>query len=229
MDYSDLYKQVEASVVNVIFINSEKEPLSTGTGVLIGDGSNVLTCAHCVDESRTNGIYDPIAKDMKIGKIVFIDKGIDIAILELAKPFGNPLKIKDSVSVEIGNEIFAIGYPYTFPSAKTLVAGNIAAFESGLLKIDTSINKGNSGGPLLNSSGEVIGIVNARLGRLSEYLESIEKLKPQASIVVGGLDPISVMQQMIREMDRNINLGIGYAVPTSAIATKSQLIKTIML
>lgn len=228
MDFSNIYKQIKDSIVNVIVVNSANTVISTGTGVLVGDGSKILTCSHCINMKEINGIYDPFKSVIEKGIVVFNDSVLDIAILEMSKSYGNGLVIRNSASAEIGNEIFTIGYPYIFPSERTLTAGNIAAFENGLLKIDTSVNNGNSGGPLLNCLGEVVGIVNTKLGRLSKFLESIEQAKPQASIVVGGIDPVKVMQQMIREMARNLNLGIGYAIPTNTIASHSSVIKALM-
>ena len=129
---------------------------------------------------------------------------------------------------KIGNEVFTVGFPYKFKSEKTLTVGNVAAFEDGLIKINTSVNNGNSGGPLLNMNGEIIGVVNSKLGRLSVFLESIEKQNPQAFMKIGGVDPIQVIQQMIREMQQNLNLGIGYAIPSIKVAAVTDIVSQIM-
>lgn len=109
-----------------------------------------------------------------------------------------------------------------------MTVGNIAAFENNLIKINTSVNNGNSGGPLLNLNGEIVGVVNAKLGRLSDYLQSIEQQRPQACIQIAGVDPMQVIQQMIREMQQNLNLGIGYAIPTSRIVGFCDLVKNLL-
>ena len=57
MDFSSVYKKVNSSIVNVVVVNKTNVPISTGSGVLIGDGSTVLTCNHCIDSSNKNGIY----------------------------------------------------------------------------------------------------------------------------------------------------------------------------
>ena len=131
--------------------------------------------------------------------------------------------------LEIGNEVFTVGFPYSFAGEKTLTTGHVAAFENGLIKIDTSVNNGNSGGALFNTNGEIVGIVNAKLGSLSAFLKNVEQAKPQASMSIGGIDPVQTIQQMIREMRRNLNLGIGYAVPSDTIASISPLVKTLIV
>ena len=229
MDYAIVFKKVEQSVVNVIQVNSDQTCRDFGTGVLIGDGSKVLTCAHCVNTNFINAIYDKSTNTYHSGTIIFNDLDNDIAILDMGQVMGVPATIKSSSMMEIGNEVFTVGFPYSFPGEKTLTSGHIAAFEDGWIKIDTSVNNGNSGGPLFNANGEIIGIVNAKLGTLSEFLKNVEQAKPQAFVAIGGIDPVETIQQMLREMRRNLNLGIGYAIPTETIAVISSLVKSLII
>lgn len=229
MDYSKLYKAVSPSVVNVVQLNDNDVFCSTASGVLIEDGSKILTCFHCVDENLRNGILMDKSKGLvHLATIIFSNKDNDIAVLDVGKPIGPPATLVSSANLEIGNEIFTIGFPYSIKSEKTLTTGNIAAFESGLIKIDTSVNNGNSGGPLFNKNGEVVGIVSAKLGSLSKFLDNIEKAKPQAFMQIGGIDPIQTIQQMLREMKQNLNLGIGYAITTDTISHLSPLVKSLI-
>lgn len=231
MDYSSVYKKVNDSIVNVVFQQGPKA-FSTGTGVLIDDGSKILTCAHCVSMSQQNLIFDrKTQKSIPVSVFFYGDPNIasqDIAILQASSSLGCGIPIIHSANMEIGNEVFTIGFPYTFTSEKTLTSGNIAAFESGLIKIDTSVNNGNSGGPLFNVNGEIVGIINAKLGSLSEFLDSVERAQTNITISMGGIDAIKTIKQMLREMKRNLNLGIGYAVPTDTIANNIPLIKSII-
>ena len=231
MDYSSVYKKVKDSIVNVVF-KQGPNAFSTATGVLIDDGSKILTCAHCVSQTQQNVVFDrKTQKAIPVSIIFYGNPNIniqDIAILQASSTLGKGLPIIHSANMEIGNEIFTIGFPYTFTSEKTLTSGNIAAFESGLIKIDTSVNNGNSGGPLFNSNGEIVGIINAKLGSLSEFLDSVEQAQTHITIRMGGIDAIKTIQQMLREMKKNLNLGIGYAVPTDTIANNIPLIKSII-
>ncbi len=230
MDYSKVYKSVEKSVVQILQFDSNCNINDFGSGVIIDDGHKILTCAHCINQKLYNGILDPSNNsNLLYGKIAFIDTNIDIAIIDMGRKIGPPLTVKSSSVLEIGNEVFVVGFPYAINSAKTLVTGHVAAFENGLIKIDTSVNNGNSGGPLFNLNGEILGIVNAKLGSLSDFLKSVKNVKPQAFMTIGGLDPVQVIQQMLHEMQRNLNLGIGFAIPTNNIAFSSSLIASIML
>ncbi len=229
MDCTKLYKVVSPSVVNVVQLNTNNVFCSTASGVLIEDGSKILTCFHCVDANSKNGILIDKAKGLvQLATIIFSNKDNDIAVLDAGKPIGPPATLVSSANLEIGNEIFTIGFPYSIESEKTLTTGNIAAFESGLIKIDTSVNNGNSGGPLFNKNGEVVGIINAKLGSLSKFLDNIEKAKSQAFMQIGGIDPVQTIQQMLREMKQNLNLGIGYAIPSDTISQLSPLVKSLI-
>lgn len=227
MDFSKLYKQTENSIVNVVQLDSQNNILSTATGTIIDDGKKVLTCSHCCNSKVRNGIFNKTNSMFYKGNIIFDDSINDIAILEFPNTIGPSLKIVNSEMLEIGNEIFTIGFPYLVGSEKTLTTGNIAAFEQGLIKINSSVNNGNSGGPLLNLNGEIIGVVNAKLGSLSEFLKQVESKKSNIRIQLGTIDPIEVIQQMIREMRKNLNLGIGYAIPSKRISEITDIIKNI--
>jgi len=189
MDYSNLYKKVKDSIVNIIQVDSNRSVVSTATGSIIGHGCDVLTCSHCIDLSLSNAIYDKSTNLVKCGTVIFDDEKLDIAILHFKDPIGTPLKIVKSDNLEIGNEIFTVGYPYTFPSEKTLTTGNIAAFENGLIKIDSSVNNGNSGGPLFNTNGEIVGVINAKLGKLSDFLEYPETNRADGFVTELSLAP----------------------------------------
>jgi len=79
------------------------------------------------------------------------------------------------------------------------------------------VNHGNSGGPLFNLSGEQIGVVNAKHGSLSTFLHQIMIANPSGQLFISGINPITVIQQLISEMQKNLNLGIGYAIPTATL------------
>ena len=63
---------------------------------------------------------------------------------------------------------------------------------------------------------------------MSNFLDNIEKAKTQAFIQLGGIDPVQTIQQMLREMKQNLNLGIGYAIPSDTISHLSPLVKSLI-
>ena len=188
----------------------------------------MLTCSHCCNTAQNTGIYNKVTNNATIGRVIYDDTANDIAILEFQDKVGDPLKIVTSDSLEIGNEVFTVGFPYSFKCEKTLTVGIVAAFENRMIKINTSVNNGNSGGPLLNMNGKIVGVVNAKLGSLSDFLKTIEQHQPRSSIIISGVDPVQTMQQMIREMSKNMNLGIGYAIPSDRISTACELVRNLI-
>jgi putative serine protease PepD len=105
----------------------------------------------------------------KAAKVVGADPSTDLALLKIDTGSGKltPLKLADSSKVQIGDPTFAIGNPFGLED--TLTTGVISATErdisapngfsiSGVLQTDAALNPGNSGGPLLNAQGQVIGV-----------------------------------------------------------------------
>lgn len=220
MDFSQAFQAIQATVVNVLALDQQNNAVSSGSGVIIGQGNLVLTCAHCIIPNMRIVARFSGANNGQIGTVVFQDQQTDIAIIEFQQVLGVAATIKSSSTVQIGHEVFAIGFPNNI-SQITALSGNVAGFEPNNnfnhIRIDASVNHGNSGGPLFNAAGEVIGIVNAKHGSLSAFLQQIQVAQPGAQIVLGGIDPVQVIQQLIKEMQKNLNLGIGYAIPTDHI------------
>ena len=61
-----------------------------------------------------------------------------------------------------------------------------------------------------------------------KFLDSVEKAKPQAFVQIAEIDPVETIQQMLREMKQNLNLGIGYAIPSDTIAKLSPLVNSVI-
>lgn len=141
-----------------------------GSGVLISQDGNILTAAHVVHAA------DKIMVEFLDGQqiqamVVTSAQWADIALLKLVRPPRNiePLTLANSDTVQVGEKVFVIGAPYGlshslsvgYISARvndTVLAHNMTEVE--LLQTDAAINSGNSGGPLFNMAGEVIGIVS---------------------------------------------------------------------
>ncbi len=117
--------------------------------------------------------------------------------------------------------IFA-GYPLSIKDLTTHqgILSAITQDEVGMTTylIDGTVNSGNSGCPLMDSDGEVIGVVNAKRRESSDLLSSVENLKVGA-IALHGIDLVKIYQALIR----NVQLGIGYAVPASYIPDHKEI------
>ncbi len=222
MDFSNSFSQIKDSVVNILALDDGNQVVSSGSGVLIDDGSLALTCSHCIIPNtkivarfsgQTNGIT---------GTTFFNDPVNDIAMIQFKNSIGPSVSMKSSSTVMIGQEAFIVGFPMGIDKITSLSA-NIAGFENvnsfNFIRIDSSVNHGNSGGPLFNSDGELIGIVNAKHGSLSNFLNQIATANPGTMMSIGGINPVQAIQQLIKEMKKNLNLGIGYAIPSDYIGS----------
>jgi S1-C subfamily serine protease len=140
-----------------------------GSGVVISTDGKILTAAHVVQAA------DQVAVEFVDGKkerahVVASYPRADVAIVQLDFPSPGlvPAKLGDSDAVQVGDDVFVIGAPYGLSHSLTVghVSGKHLSQESiaGLSKVevfqtDAAINQGNSGGPMFNMAGEVIGIV----------------------------------------------------------------------
>ena len=177
-DFSRLYEKVAATVVTLTTKEvveketnkgvSSKNAHSLGSGVLL-KGGYILTASHVVH------IADRIEVELRDGRH-FVAKPIstlplaDLALIRIVDaPIDLPAaRIGDSDIMKIGEEVFVVGAPYGI--SQTLTTGNFSgrrvqlddhhAFKLEFLQTDAPINRGNSGGPMFNLRGEIIGIVS---------------------------------------------------------------------
>ena len=223
MDFSASFQNIQGSVVNVLALDAQSNAISSGSGTIIGSGDLVLTCAHCIIPNTTTVARFSDQNSGQIGNVIFIDQQVDVAAIQFQNNLGQSAPLRTSSSVLVGHEVFAVGFPNNI-SQITALSGNVAGFEPSqnfnYIRIDASVNHGNSGGPLFNSSGELVGVINAKHGSLSTFLQQVQNAQPGASMSIGGINPVQVIQQLIGEMKRNLNLGIGYAIPIDHIDSR---------
>ena len=218
MPLTKLYAAVSDSVVRVIALDPQNNIVSNGTGSLV-ESRVVLTCAHCVIPNTRMAVVDPNNPTGAIvGNVIFADTGKDIALIEFQQDVGTPVVFSSSTKCSVGNGAFVVGFPMGI-AEQTLMSAHIASVTSSGLRIDVSVNHGNSGGPLFNLDGEQVGVVNAKHGSLADFLTQMKTMAPGAVMNVGGFDAVASIRTLIGEMERNLNLGIGYAIPTDAIRT----------
>lgn len=178
-DFQKLFKEADRSVVELHTIErqvsgrtgqSEVALPGLGSGVLIDDKGHVMTAAHVVQTA--DFVQAEFADGTRItAAVVASDPVKDVALLRLdALPEqATPARLADSDKVNIGEEVFIIGAPYGL--SHTLTVGHISArhgsddgfmreLQAETFQTDAAINQGNSGGPMFNNRGEVIGIVS---------------------------------------------------------------------
>lgn len=176
---SNIYKKVIPTVVTV-FTKSNKitdkgtiKNQGLGSGILISHDCYILTAAHVVDGSSDILVKTQDGK-MRKASIIFSEKTADIALLQLdvLDPTLAHATLGDSDDLVVGQNVYAIGSPYGLENSFS--SGIISAFRGkemlyngsvhvDFIQTDAAINSGNSGGPLFNSKGEVIGIASSIL------------------------------------------------------------------
>ena len=173
-----IYRQAEPAVANIVtraveydFFLNPVPVEGAGSGFVIDTDGHILTNYHVVQEAQT---IEVTLGDQSRYKAKFLgaDSRNDIALLKI-DPKGRKLtalSLGDARTLEVGQKVLAIGNPFGFQS--TLTTGVVSAlgrtvqtgqntFIDEAIQTDAAINRGNSGGPLLNTRGEVIGINTA--------------------------------------------------------------------
>lgn len=186
---ADRYAQVADSVVAIQTVQAKKAttvakghvPVSRalGSGVLISPEGRVLTAAHVVQSADQVKVHFEGGENIT-AKVLRSDPAADVALLQLEwVPEGvKPAKLANSDSVRTGESVFVVGAPHGL--TRTLTVGNISARHqeaaspvglsiAELFQTDAAINSGNSGGPMFNMKGEVIGIVSHILSMSGGY------------------------------------------------------------
>ena len=162
----DVIEEVNPSVVSIAVDVSEDEQ-ALGAGIIISADGYVVTNAHVMENAKKIMVQTPDGEIFE-AKLVGVDEKTDIALLKVK----NPLNLEaghfgDSDEIRVGNQVFAIGNPFGLGNSVSL--GIISAKERDIdkgpydnfLQTDAAINQGNSGGPLFNMDGKIIGMNTA--------------------------------------------------------------------
>ena len=152
----------------VLISNETAQGGSLGSGFLIDKQGHVITNAHVVDGATTTTVTFEDGTESK-GTILGVDKSTDVAVVKAATlpPGVRPVPLGNSGNLTVGQQVVAIGNPYGYSGSAT--TGIVSALKriiqspngftiQNAIQTDAAINQGNSGGPLFDSAGRVIGI-----------------------------------------------------------------------
>lgn len=162
----DVIEEVNSSVVSITVDVSENEQ-ALGAGVIISSDGYAVTNAHVMENAKKITLQTPDGETFS-ADLVGIDEKTDIALLKIIKPINLEAgHFGDSDTIRVGNRVFAIGNPFGLGNSVSL--GIISAKERDIdkgpydnfLQTDAAINQGNSGGPLFNTEGKIVGISTA--------------------------------------------------------------------
>ncbi len=153
-----VYEKINQSIVAIDGKVNEDE-YSSGTGCIINSDGLILTSRHVIEGVKEIKIKLSDGSEYKGILLGTLKGGNDLALIKIntSKPL-KPITLGNSTEIKVGQKVLAIGNPFGFNN--TLTTGIISRFDKERNKIqtDAAINPGSSGGPLVNSSAEVIGI-----------------------------------------------------------------------
>ena len=193
-----------------------------GSGFIISEDGYILTNAHVVAEFDDVNVRLADSKREFKAKVVGVDKRSDIALLKVDARELPTAKLGDSSKLEPGDWVAAIGSPFGF--ANTITAGIVSAKGRSLpdemyvpfIQTDVAVNPGNSGGPLLNLQGEVIGVNSLIYSGTGGYmgvsfaipievaLDVSRQLKSQGKVTRGRIGV--AIQPVTKELARSFKL-----------------------
>ena len=160
-DFSGIIDKAVKSVVTI------RTDVSQGTGFIINKDGYIITNAHVLAEGR---LVNAITYEQETisAKFIGYDSNLDVALLKIPGTY-DALELENSDTVQTGEEVIAIGNPFglQFSASKGIVSGVHREGPNGLpayIQTDAALNPGNSGGPLINKQGKVIGINNFKVG-----------------------------------------------------------------
>lgn len=209
---SELYRGGKSATVLIIGIDEEARALSFGSGVFISQTGVLLTNAHVIHESTRILIYGEAGTETLIPEIVAVDPDLDLAALRVTTPHPVSYLPLARESPEDGTTAVVIGYPRlpdvlqmgltihptVFPvtvSGEAMGQSRITHRPLPFLHLTGLLNAGNSGGPLANESGQILGLVVHTV----PYLESAKNVQGE-----------SIGRVMLRA-------GLSYCIPSSRI------------
>ncbi len=139
-----------------------------GSGVLINPSGLVLTSAHLVGDSSQVRVVIEGTRTLK-GRVTRLDATRDLALVQLPPGVYPWANLASDADLFLGAPVFAIGYPINLPGSATITQGIVSRLLSEsssrgeIIQTDADINRGNSGGPLVDSQGRLVGIVTTVL------------------------------------------------------------------
>lgn len=246
----NLWLKAHRSVLSLTFENAEGR-IASGTGFKVGN--YLVTNNHVIQVSSARkivlrGVLDDgysNSLNLTFGHLEFKsmlvdgdpEGGWDFAILKIVHPDFNAipaLSLSESENITIGSQIALFGYQFEQPNLSMHI-GYISSqyHKAGVhyLQLDSSVNHGNSGGPLIDAdTGSVIGIVTRKATGLTQQFDDLmaafrqnivqlEALQRGPSrVTVAGINPVAAalttqvqMERISKEISRSANVGIGYA------------------
>jgi putative serine protease PepD len=207
----------------------------SGTGIVLTKDGEILTNAHVVADATTVNVRLPGETEPRTASVLASDTGRDLALLRVEAGDLHPATFAAPNDIRVGDPVVAVGFALALDGDPSVTQGIVSALDrtsadgvralKGLIQTDTPISSGNSGGPLINSLGQVLGVVTfvatsdngAEANSLGfaistkELLPTVDRLRAS---VTGGTPPAGFLGV---ELSPRIDGGTG-ALVSSVVA-----------
>ncbi len=208
----------------------ERQVRGQGSGFIVRDDGLILTNAHVIEGADEVIVRLNDKREFK-AKVLGADKATDVAVLRIEARNLPTVKIGSSGNIRVGEWVLAIGSPYGFESSAS--AGIVSAVSRSLpddnyvpfIQTDVAVNPGNSGGPLFNMAGEVIGINSQIYSRTGGYqglsfaIPIDVAISVQDQIVKYGKVQRGRLGVSIQEVNQSLAESFGLSKPTGALVS----------
>ncbi len=192
---NEIYEKCIPSVVDITAVNNDSGSL--GTGIVMDERGFILTNAHIVEEALR--IYVTLTNERTYeAMLVGMDSDMDVAVLKIDAPELTAAHFGDSDQLMIGENVAVIGDPTIYTELRgTLTNGIVSALNRPmdmavrLIQTNAAINTGNSGGPVINAYGQVIGITVMKMTSSQKNIEGL-----------GFAIPVSAVKTVVEEIIR---------------------------
>ncbi len=242
LDVETVANDLAPSVVAVQsnFVRDGRPGESLGTGLIVTADGEILTNAHVIGDATTVHVRLNGESEPREATVVIADPSRDLALLRVEATGLSPATFAAPGDVRIGDEVLAIGYALDLDGDPTVTLGIVSSLDrtvgtetgalKGLIQTDAAISSGNSGGPLVNALGQVVGLTtlvsSTEIGSTAnglgfaistaELLPAMEQLRAEAN---GEADPAGYLGvQLERRRDGGSGALVADVVPGSAAA-----------
>jgi serine protease Do len=219
-------QQILKSVVRIQAVTAQSRGTQRGTGIVVEGG--VITAAHVLDGCEEDDINiicgDGDESVIFNAKLVYKDTLFDLAFLKVKNDFDRPInlppaKFDTSFPVQPGTEVYAVGNSlgFTRTVSKGIVSASGTRSNEKFLYTDALTRKGNSGGPLIDHKGEIIGMV---LGSIDSHIVGqalVKDTSPEFTYTVSAADIVDFLASkgqigngFLGVIGKPVNTGVGY-------------------
>ena len=208
LSLQEIYRKCIGSVVSIT--TSTQSGKSSGTGIVLSADGYLITNHHVIENAQVIAVQTSDDRQFQ-ARLVGSDEASDLAVLKVDATDLQPAEFGNSSKLRVGDSVVAIGDPLGAQLRGTMTSGIVSAINRDLevndrtmtlIQTDAALNNGNSGGPLINCYGQVIGINTMKLR--SYYSTTAEGL--------GFAIPMSVAKPILEELMEN-----GYVAGRPAI------------